>query len=92
MGPGLDRSWRPLVASPVTASGCGVRKVKGQRVMESIGIVYMDLDVPGKCDTVFCVLDTHEDDKHMDVTGHTWTTEEAPHLTPKTSGGSAVML
>ena len=53
--------------------------------MESVGIVYMDLDVPGQCDTVFCVLGTHEDDKHADVTGHTWTTIDAPHLTPEKS-------
>ena len=25
-----------------------------------------------RCNTLFCVLDKHEDDEHMDVTGHTW--------------------
>jgi hypothetical protein len=25
------------------------------------------------CNALFCVLNTHDDDQHTDVTGHTWT-------------------
>ena len=47
------------------------------------GITYIDLSVPGQCETVFCTAGVHGPlEPHVDATGSTWYTHEAPHLTP----------
>jgi len=31
------------------------------------------------CNTLFCILDKHEDDRHTDATGHSWTEPNSEH-------------
>lgn len=47
--------------------------------LEERGVTFDDDDDEGppQCNVMFCILDPHDGNRHVDVTGHGWT-EETP--------------